>query len=113
MAGCADKFMLWQVVILVGAGAFAWWVFYAPEGVRSAIEEMAAPITGFCGSAFGWVQDKISGESIVPRSFPFQAGPLQASFSCVYTLNLPVWCLSDEHAPCRTASLLHLYVSCC
>ncbi|KAK9831811.1 hypothetical protein WJX74_010382 [Apatococcus lobatus] len=49
------------VVILVGAGAFAWWVFYAPEGVRSTIEEMAAPITGFCGSAFGWIRDKISG----------------------------------------------------
>ena len=65
-SGCVWVFlrcmlMVWQVVILVGGGAFAWWVFYAPEGVRSAIEEMAAPVTGFCGSAFGWVQDKISG----------------------------------------------------
>lgn len=90
--------MAWQVVILVGGGAFAWWVFYAPEGVRSAIEEMAAPITGFCGSAFGWVQDKISGICFVLRSgsqrlsvttiryalhvCPVTAEPLLASFPC-------------------------------
>ncbi len=49
-----------QAVVLVGGGAFVWWAFYAPEGIRSTIEEMAAPVTGFIGSAFGWLQDKIS-----------------------------------------------------